>query len=91
MNTRSPLPVPPWMLAVAAMFSVQLGSALSVPMISQVGPAGTAWLRLSAGALIFLAVARPALRTLNRRDHQTVVAYPATRAASASATRAAPT
>lgn len=68
MNTRSPLPVPPWMLAVAAMFSVQLGSALSVPMISQVGPAGTAWLRLSAGALIFLAVARPALRTLNRRD-----------------------
>ena len=56
------------MLAVAAMFSVQLGSALSVPMISTVGPAGTAWLRLGAGALIFVAVARPRLRTLNRRD-----------------------
>lgn len=62
------LPVPAWMLAVAAMFSVQLGSALSVPLISQVGPAGTAWLRLSAGALIFLAVARPSLRSIRRGD-----------------------
>lgn len=62
------LPVPAWMLAVAAMFSVQLGSALSVPLISQVGPAGTAWLRLSAGALIFLAVARPPLSSVQRRD-----------------------
>lgn len=67
--TRSgALPVPAWMLAVAAMFSVQLGSALSVPLISQVGPAGTAWLRLSAGALIFLAVARPPLSSVARRD-----------------------
>lgn len=58
--------VPAWMLAVAAMFSVQLGSALSVPLISQVGPGGTAWLRLSAGALIFLAIARP--RGVRRSD-----------------------
>lgn len=63
-----PLPVPAWMLAVAAMFCVQLGSALSLPLIEQVGPAGTAWLRLSAGALIFLAVARPPLRSLDQRD-----------------------
>lgn len=50
------------------MFSVQLGSALSLPLIDEVGPAGTAWLRLSAGALIFLALARPPLRGLQRRD-----------------------
>ncbi len=62
------LAVPAWMLAVAAMFAVQLGSALSMPLISQVGPAGTAWLRLSAGALIFLAVARPPLSGVHRRD-----------------------
>ena len=62
------LPVPAWMLAVTAMFCVQLGSALSLPLIEQVGPAGTAWLRLSAGALIFLALARPPLRSLDRRD-----------------------
>ena len=51
--------VPPWGLAMAAMLSVQLGSALSMDLISAVGPAATAWLRLSAGALIFLTLARP--------------------------------
>lgn len=56
------------MLAVTAMFSVQLGSALSLPLIEQVGPAGTAWLRLTAGSLIFLLIARPALRSVQRRD-----------------------
>ena len=51
--------VPPWALAVGAMLSVQLASALSVNLIATVGPAGTAWLRLSMGALIFLMPARP--------------------------------
>ena len=51
--------VPPCGLALAAMLSVQLGSALSMGLISSVCPAGTAWLRLSAGALILLALARP--------------------------------
>jgi inner membrane transporter RhtA len=60
--------VPPWGLAVAAMLSVQLGSALSVDLIAIVGPAGTAWLRLTIGALIFWALARPPLRAVRRRD-----------------------
>lgn len=60
--------VPPWGLAVAAMLSVQLGSALSVPLISMVGPAGTAWLRLTMGALIFIVLARPPLRLVRRQD-----------------------
>jgi inner membrane transporter RhtA len=50
------------------MLSVQLGSALSVSLISSVGPAGTAWLRLSMGALIFLLLARPPLRSIRRQD-----------------------
>jgi inner membrane transporter RhtA len=50
------------------MLSVQLGSALSVGLIASVGPAGTAWLRLSFGALVFLAIARPPLRTVRRED-----------------------
>ena len=65
---RTALPVPPWGLAVTAMLSVQLASALSVDLISAVGPAGTAWLRLSMGALVFLALARPPLRSLRRGD-----------------------
>jgi inner membrane transporter RhtA len=60
--------VPPWSLAIAAMLSVQLGSALSVPLIDTIGPAGTAWLRLTAGALIFLALARPPLRSVRSAD-----------------------
>jgi inner membrane transporter RhtA len=60
--------VPPWGLALAAMFSVQLGAALSVHLISAVGAAGTAWLRLTAGGLIFLALARPPLRAIRRQD-----------------------
>ena len=60
--------VPPWGLALAAMLSVQLGSALSVHLIPAVGPAGIAWLRLTAGAVIFLALARPPLRAVRRHD-----------------------
>ena len=60
--------VPPWTLAVAAMVSIQLGSALSVDLVATTGPAGTAWLRLSAGAVLFLAIARPPLRSVQRRD-----------------------
>lgn len=61
-----PIAVPPWALAVAAMFSIQLGSALSVDVIHAVGPAGTAWLRLSMGAVVFLVLARPPLRQVRR-------------------------
>lgn len=61
-------------MAVAAMFSVQLGSALSLPLIAEVGPAGTAWLRLTAGALIFIAIARPPLRGIAGRDVPALIA-----------------
>jgi inner membrane transporter RhtA len=67
MMTHRPT-VPAWTLAVAAMLSVQLGSALSLDVIGSIGPAGTAWLRLSMGALVFLAIVRPPLRTLRRAD-----------------------
>jgi inner membrane transporter RhtA len=65
--------VPPWGLAVAAMLSVQLGSALSVDVISTVGAAGTAWLRLGFGAIVFLALARPPLRQVRRQDVPTLL------------------
>ncbi|MCX6487294.1 MAG: EamA family transporter [Mycobacterium sp.] len=66
--------LPPWSLAVVAMLSVQLGAALSVDLIATVGPAGTAWLRLTAGALIFLALARPRFRDIARRDYPALLA-----------------
>lgn len=60
--------VPAWTLAVGAMLSVQLGAALSVSLFPAVGAAGTAWLRLTIGAAIFLAWARPAFRTWTLHD-----------------------
>ncbi|MCW2810545.1 MAG: hypothetical protein JWP61_1003 [Friedmanniella sp.] len=50
------------------MLSIQVGSALSVGLASDLGAGGAAWLRLSAGALILLLVARPPWRTVRRRD-----------------------
>lgn len=67
-GSRARVAVPPWGLAVTAMLSVQLGSALSVDLIGQVGAAGTAWLRLSMGAVIFLIIARPPLSKVRSQD-----------------------
>lgn len=66
--------VPPWTMAVTAMLSIQLGSALSVGLVEAVGPGGTAWLRLSMGAVIFIALARPGLGTVRRTDVPTLLA-----------------
>ena len=60
--------LPPWSLAVVAMLSVQLSAAWSMDLITEVGAGGTAWLRLTAGAVIFLALARPSLRAMRRHD-----------------------
>lgn len=50
------------------MLSIQTGSALSISLFPAVGPAGTAWLRLSLGAVILLLLVRPRL-SLIRQDN----------------------
>ncbi len=50
---------PAWSLAVVAILSVQLGSALSVGLFDDIGVGGTAWLRLTLGAIGFVIIARP--------------------------------
>ena len=59
---------PAWSLAVLAMTLIQIGAALSTGLFAIVGPSGTAWLRLCAGALIFLALRRPRLRGRSRGE-----------------------
>jgi inner membrane transporter RhtA len=59
---------PAWSLAVAAIVIVQLGVALSPRLIDMVGAAGTGWLRLTAGGLMLIALARPKLRNYSRED-----------------------
>lgn len=68
MIPRRTTSVPPWSMAVAAMLSVQLSNALSVPVIDQVGAAGTAWLRMCFGVVFLWLVVRPAIRSLRPRD-----------------------
>jgi inner membrane transporter RhtA len=50
---------PAWSLAVVAMLSVQLGAAISVGLFDDIGVAGTAWLRITIGAIGFVLIARP--------------------------------
>jgi inner membrane transporter RhtA len=64
--------VPPAMLAVAAMASVQLGAALSTNLFASVGPVGSAWLRLAWAALALLALTRPRPWRLARGELVTV-------------------
>lgn len=56
------------LMAVAAMSSVQLGLALSVPLFAQLGAVGTAGLRLAWAGLLVLVLIRPRLRDFAGRD-----------------------
>ena len=59
-QTTSPLDrVPAWALAGVAMLSVQLGAAISIGLFDEIGVAGTAWLRLTFGAIGLILIARP--------------------------------
>lgn len=59
---------PPWIWAIGAILAVQFGSAWSVGLIDLIGAGGTAWLRLTIGALIFLIISRPPFRKIDRKD-----------------------
>jgi inner membrane transporter RhtA len=60
--------VPAWSLAAAAMLSVQLGAAVSLPLLDRVGAGGATWLRLLLAAVAFVALARPRFSLWGRRD-----------------------
>lgn len=70
LKTRSALnvPVPPWGLAVTAILSVQLGSALSVDLIETVAPPEQPGSGSALGAIILLAIARPPLCSVRPGD-----------------------
>lgn len=71
---RATASIPPWTMAVAAMLTVQLSNALSVPVIEQVGSAGAAWLRMCFGAVFLWLIARPSIRSLRRKDIPALIA-----------------
>lgn len=56
------------LMAMAAMSSVQLGLALSVPLFAQLGAVGTAGLRLAWAGVLMLVLIRPRPRDFAGRD-----------------------
>ena len=61
-------------LAVAAMAIIQLGIALSEPLLHELGPAGVVTLRLFAAAALLWPLTRPALRGRARADLWSAIA-----------------
>lgn len=59
---------PAWTLTVVAMLSIQLGSAVSVSLFPDIGTGGTAWLRLSLGALILILVVQPRVTSITKKN-----------------------
>lgn len=53
-------------MALVAMVSVQLGLAVSIGLIDELGTTGAAWLRLSWAAALFLLIVRPRPSTYSR-------------------------
>lgn len=68
MTRRGIASLPPWTMAVAAMLSIQFANALSVGVLREVGPAGTAWLRMCFGVVFLWIIARPAISSITRKD-----------------------
>ena len=67
--------LPPHLLLLCSMFSVQLGSALATSLFPALGSTGTVFLRLTVASLLLLLVWRPRLRDYTRRDVGLVVLF----------------
>ena len=60
--------LPPTVLVMFAVSSVQFGSALAKTLFDQVGPGGTVFLRLALAALVLTLIWRPTIKGHGRRD-----------------------
>jgi len=67
--------LPPHLLLLISMFSVQLGAALAKSLFPALGSTGTVLLCLTFASLMLLLVWRPRLRDYTRRDYGLVVLF----------------
>lgn len=68
-------PVPPQVLLLGSIASVQFGAAIANKLFDQAGPGGVVFLRLALSALMLTAFVRPSLRGHSRSAVAAVVAY----------------
>jgi inner membrane transporter RhtA len=67
--------VPPPVLVVAAVSSVQFGAAFAKSIFDEIGPSGTVFLRMLFAALVLMAIWRPRLSGHARRDAVLIVLF----------------
>jgi inner membrane transporter RhtA len=67
--------IPPTVLVLGAIASVQFGAAFAKTVFDEVGPGGAVFLRVAFAAVILCALWRPALRGRSARDWRLILAY----------------
>jgi inner membrane transporter RhtA len=67
--------VPPQILVLGGIASVQFGAAFANKLFDQAGPAGVVLMRLAFSAIALLILARPKLRGRTRRDWYIAIAF----------------
>jgi inner membrane transporter RhtA len=67
--------IPPTVLVLIAVTSVQFGAALAKSLFDEVGPGGTVFLRVLFAALVLAAVWRPAVGGLSGADWRLIVLF----------------
>jgi inner membrane transporter RhtA len=68
-------PVPPQVLVLGGIASVQFGAAIASKLFAQAGPGGVVLLRLALAAVMLMAVAHPTIRGRTRSDYLAVLGY----------------
>jgi inner membrane transporter RhtA len=67
--------IPPTLLVLVAVSSVQFGGAFAKTLFDEIGPSGTVFLRVAFASLILTALWRPALSGRSRADWRLIAAY----------------
>jgi inner membrane transporter RhtA len=67
--------IPPTLLVLGAVASVQFGAAVAKTLFDEIGPGGTVFLRVLFAAIVLAAVWRPGLAGRSRADLLLVVAF----------------
>ena len=67
--------IPPTLLVLGAVSSVQFGAAFAKTLFDEIGPGGTVFLRVAFAAIVLMAVWRPALRGRSSADWRLMLAF----------------
>ncbi len=67
--------IPPTLLVLGAVASVQFGAAFAKTLFDEIGPGGTVFLRVAFAAIVLLAVWRPGLRGRSSADWRLLLAF----------------